>query len=71
MTLLEICDFLRSFHRWAPVLLFNGNTFACTGREMCLALFSDLPSGRRRAWASAVAHCIAGVLDWDRMGRSL
>ena len=35
---------------------------------MCLALFSDLPSGRKRELASAVAHYIAGVLDWESMG---
>jgi hypothetical protein len=60
----ETIHFLRSFHRRAPFLFFNGNTFSYIGREMCLALFSDLPSGRRRELASAVAHYIAGVLDW-------
>lgn len=34
---------------------------------MCLALFSDLPPGRKRELASAVAHYIAGVLDWESM----
>jgi hypothetical protein len=34
---------------------------------MCLALFSDLPTGRKRELASAVAHYIAGVLDWESM----
>lgn len=38
---------------------------------MCLALFSDLPSGRKRELASAVAHYIAGVLDWESMSNIL
>lgn len=38
---------------------------------MCLALFSDLPSGRKRELASAVAHYIAGVLDWESMSSIL
>jgi hypothetical protein len=37
------------------------------GRELALALFSDLPSGRKREVASAVAHYIAGVLDRESM----
>ncbi len=32
-----------------------------------LALFSDLPASRKRELASAVAHCIAGVLDTESM----
>jgi hypothetical protein len=38
---------------------------------MCLALFSDLPSTRRRELASAIAHYIAGVLDWQEAGAIL
>ncbi len=38
---------------------------------MCLALFSDLPPGRRRELASAIAHYIAGVLDWNEAGAIL
>ncbi len=34
---------------------------------MCLALFADLPALRRRELASAVAHYIAGVLDWESL----
>lgn len=60
-------DFLRSFHRRAPFLFFNGNTFADIGRQMAGALFADLPTGRRREVASAVAHYIAGVLDREAM----
>ncbi len=58
---------LRAFHRKAPFLFFNGNTFAAIGRELTLALFSDLPSGRRKEASSAVAHYIAGVLDRGAM----
>ena len=37
------------------------------GREMVLALFSDLPPGRKREVGSAVGHYIAGVLDREAM----
>ena len=47
-SLLEGYDFLRSFHRKAPFLFFNGNTFAAIGRELTLTLFSDLPPGRKK-----------------------
>ena len=58
---------MRSFHRKAPFLFFNGNTFATIGRELSFALFSDLVPGRKREVGSAVAHYIAGVLDHDVM----
>jgi hypothetical protein len=54
---------LRGFHRKAPFLFFNGNTFATIGRELSFALFSDLAPSRKREVGSAVAHYIAGVLD--------
>ena len=66
-SLLEGYDFLRSFHRKAPFLFFNGNTFAAIGRELTLTLFSDLPPGRKKEASSAVAHYIAGVLDREAM----
>ena len=66
-TLLQTLDFLRACHRGAPFLFFNGNTFSFFGRELVLALFSDLPAVRRREAASAVAHYIAGVLDRESM----
>ena len=34
---------------------------------MVLALFSDLPPGRKREAGSAVGHYIAGVLDLEAM----
>jgi len=37
------------------------------GRQLAAALFADLPAGRRREIISAVAHCIAGVLDFEMM----
>ena len=60
-------DLLRDFHRSAPFLFLNGNTFSFIGRELTLALFSDLAAFRKRELASAVAHYIAGVLDRDSM----
>jgi len=67
LTLAETLDFLLSFHRKAPFLFFNGNTFASVGRELAFALFSDLPPGRKREVGSAVAHYIAGVLGKQAM----
>jgi len=63
----ETFDRLRGFHRRAPFLFFNGNTFATIGRELALALFSDLPPARKREISSVVGHYIAGVLDRDSM----
>lgn len=71
LTLGEAFDFLRSFHKRAPFLFYNGNTFATIGRELCLALFSDLPPTRRREVSSAVGHYIAGVLDHESMAQAL
>lgn len=67
LTLVEVFDRLRSYHRRAPFLFFNGNTFATIGRELTLALFSDLPPTRKREVSSAVGHYIAGVLDREFM----
>lgn len=65
--LIETLDFLRTLHKSAPFLFFNGNTFADIGRRTCDVVFADLPATRRRELASAVAHYIAGVLDRDSM----
>jgi hypothetical protein len=73
-TLGEVIDFLKSFHRKAPFLFFNGNTFADIGRRLSLALFSDLPASRQREAVSAIAHYIAGVLAarrWSKIVESL
>jgi hypothetical protein len=67
LTLAETLDRLRGFHRKAPFLFFNGNTFATIGRELSFALFSDLAPGRKREVGSAVAHYIAGVLGRESM----
>lgn len=67
LTLVETFDCLRGFHREAPFLFFNGNTFATIGRELSLALFRDVAPARRREIGSAVAHYIAGVLDREAM----
>jgi len=62
-TLLETLDWLRSFHRKAPFLIFNGNTFAEIARTITDALFAEFPHSRRREAASLAAHYVAGVLD--------
>jgi hypothetical protein len=62
-SLLETLDWLRSFHRKAPFLFFNGNTFAEIARTFTDALFAEFPRGRRREAASLAAHYVAGVLD--------
>jgi hypothetical protein len=67
LTLLETFQFLKSCHRRAPFLFFNGNTFAEIGRALANALFSDLPFKRRKEASSAVAHFITGVLDEELM----
>jgi hypothetical protein len=68
-TLDETIEFLRQCHRRAPFLFFNGNTFADVGRTVIDFVFADLPTTRRREVMSAVAHCIAGVLDHDSMAQ--
>jgi hypothetical protein len=67
LALQEAFEQLRRFHKSAPFLFLNGNTFATIARELCLALFSDLAPARKREIASAVAHYIAGVLDREPM----
>jgi hypothetical protein len=67
LTLGETLDRLRAYHRRAPFLFFNGNTFATIGRELALVLFSDLPPSRKREVASVIGHYIAGVLDRESM----
>jgi hypothetical protein len=67
LTLLETFQFLKSCHRRAPFLFFNGNTFAEIGRALATAVFSDLPFHRRKEASSAVAHFITGVLDESLM----
>ena len=66
-TLIGLLDLLREFHRSAPFIFFNGNTFADIARQICAALFADLPTIRRREVVSAVAHYVAGVLDQKSM----
>jgi hypothetical protein len=62
-TLLETLDWLRSFHRKAPFLFFNGNTFAEIARTLTDAFFAEFPHSRRREAASLAAHFVAGLLD--------
>ncbi|MFO1477775.1 MAG: hypothetical protein U1F98_14135 [Verrucomicrobiota bacterium] len=65
LSLIEAFRFLKSCHRRAPFLFYNGNTFAEIGRALATALFSNLPFHRRKEAASSVAHFITGVLDED------
>ena len=67
LTLGETLDLLKSCHRRAPFLFFNGNTFAEIGRALIGALFHELPTTRRKELASAAAHYITGVLDRELM----
>jgi hypothetical protein len=71
LTLLETFQFLRSCHRRAPFLFFNGNTFAEIGRALATALFADLPLHRRKEASSAIAHFITGVTDQQSMVASI
>jgi len=67
LSLAETLEFLRSCHRRAPFLFFNGNTFADVGRTVADFIFADLATSRRREATSAIAHYIAGVLDHESM----
>jgi hypothetical protein len=67
LSLLETFQFLKSCHRRAPFLFFNGNTFAEIGRALATALFADLKFQRRKEASSAIAHFITGVLDEEMM----
>jgi hypothetical protein len=67
LSLLETFQFLKSCHRRAPFLFFNGNTFAEIGRTLAVALFSSLPPKRRQEASSVVAHFITGVLEEELM----
>ena len=67
LSLLETFQFLKSCHRRAPFLFFNGNTFAEIGRALATALFADLAFHRRKEASSAVAHFITGVLEEEMM----
>jgi hypothetical protein len=71
LTLGETFDQLRAYHRRAPFLFFNGNTFATIGRELALALFSDLAPSRKREVSSLIGHYIAGVLDRESMVKAV
>ena len=67
LTLFDTLLFLKSCHRRAPFLFFNGNTFAEIGRALGNALFSDLSFHRKKEASSAIAHFITGVLDQESM----
>ena len=58
---------MRAFHRRAPFLFFNGNTFADIARGLAALIFRELPAVRLKQVTSAVAHYVAGVLDGESM----
>ena len=58
---------MRAYHRRAPFLFFNGNTFADIARGLAALIFRELPSARLKEVTSAVAHYVAGVLDREAM----
>ncbi len=66
-TLDEALDELRGYHRRAPFLFFNGNTFADIARGLAALIFRELSALRLRQVTSAVAHYVAGVLDREAM----
>lgn len=70
-SLFETLDWLRSFHRKAPFLFFNGNTFAEIARTLTDAVFAELPPSRRRQSASLAAHYVAGVFDREGLAPAL
>ena len=70
-SLLETLDWLRSFHRKAPFLFFNGNTFAEIARTLTDAIFAELPPARRGQAASLSAHYVAGVFDREGLAPAL
>jgi hypothetical protein len=63
----ELLEFLRTCHRDAPFLFFNGNTFAEVARRSMDALLAEFPLARRREAASLAAHYVAGVLDEESL----
>ncbi len=63
ISLAEALDGLRRYHRKAPFLFFNGNTFADIARALGGILFRELPTPRLRLTTSALAHYVAGVMD--------
>ena len=58
---------MRAYHRRAPFLFFNGNTFADIARGLAALIFRELPATRLKEVTSAVAHFVAGVLDRGAM----
>ena len=67
----ETLDYLRTCHKRAPFLFYNGNTFADIARTFSDYLFAELAHARRRQATSAVAHYVAGVLDRESLAQIL
>jgi len=71
LLLAETLDFLKSCHRKAPFLFFNGNTFADISRRITTTIFAELPPTRLRELTSVIAHYVAGVLDYQSMEKTV
>ena len=69
--MIETLDWLRRFHRRAPFLFFNGNTFADIARGLVNFVLADLPPARLREATSLAAHYVAGVLDREPLSSGL
>lgn len=67
LRLAETFDLLRSCHRRAPFLFYNGNNFAEIGRTLTTAVFTGIPLPRLKEASSAVAHYITGRLEREMM----
>jgi len=63
----EALDFLRSCHKSAPFLNFNGNTFSAVGQVIAQAILSDISPTRKRIVVSTIVHYIAGVAPKSQM----
>lgn len=55
----DLCMRLREFHRRAPFLFYNGNTFAAIARQLVSEL--RLSPDARYVVRQIAGHCVAGV----------
>jgi hypothetical protein len=64
---------LRIFHKRAPFLNFNGNTFSALGKLVAEgSLGQDIHSRTKLVFTeSLVGHFIAGVIDYEEMERGI
>jgi len=65
-TLEETIDFLKTAHKTAPFLYFNGNTFGQIGRMLIQGILNSLSPTRLQTLSSATAHYISGLPDFNK-----